>query len=862
MSTDNPHQALEFVPPSVDKLGELLPAYHFEKLIAKGGMGAVYKATQTSLDRPVAVKVLPPELGESESFRESFVKEAKLMARLNHPNLISVFDFGELEGMLYIVMEFVDGATLYEKTYGGHLEQKEALEVIIAICNGLANAHEAGILHRDIKPANIFITEAGVPKIGDFGLARPSGDTETGVIFGTPGYTAPEVLSAPEKVGPATDIFAVGIMLYEFLAGKIPGDIYEPVTKYAKCDPVIDRLIRKAIASNLAQRYSDASEFSDDLQEILRKLKNSSKTASSKLQTSSPQLAAPATPAAKPVAAGSAAKSKKSPVPQPAAASSGGGNARNIVIILVLLGAIYGALEWKKKREADIAKIEEQNKNLEKLEVNKAEKVPNSAQQKPQKPKKLSVDEIPTIKELSTLEQLAQLRSRLASGDRPASEMPKDTLHLNGGERFVLFIETPMTWHDAELWAQEHGAQLATFSSTTDAQKIAKLIPSGSSAWVGAATAGNKQWAWTDGTPWSDTLDIRKTSKLAFAQIDSDLFASAKKSSDTSGFLIEWKADGSTPDALAERMSRTAQTLDSPNPIYPPGSLNFGQRIYYLCPQPLTLDEAKEAAAAGGAHLATPSDDVELAYLADLVTSHLPSGKMARIGGQLNGSEWTWITGEEWKDASWDTNYPKENDSIAILATSQGPWRDVSSQEALPFTLFEWSADAPATKAGPTGPKTGATTSDFSKLQKKAAELIAKATEKRESQHQENVKRLKWDLEFHFKGLSKNEQVRQAYPIQEIKKLIDGEDRIKEKVAGMGNSAKVQKLTNDAYDKQGRIDSDFEEQIEKIRIVYNEKLRDIIKNLEAKKQLTAVKAAKMALKSSSAGTEKFIQLFN
>ncbi|PQJ28573.1 protein kinase domain-containing protein [Rubritalea profundi] len=848
MSDVNSHQPLEFIPPSVDHLAELLPAYKFEKLIAKGGMGAVYKATQTSLDRPVAVKVLPPELGESESFRESFIKEAKLMARLNHPNLISVFDFGEVDNMLYIVMELVDGATLYEKTYESHLDQQGALEATIAICRGLANAHEAGILHRDIKPANIFITHSGIPKIGDFGLARPSGDTESGVIFGTPGYTAPEVLAAPDTVGPATDIFAVGVMLYELLAGKIPGDLYEPVTKHSKCDPMIDRLIRKAIASDLTQRYSSAEDFADDLEDVFRKSKQQESKSSA-----SPFLTIPATKKPANLASSSNVKSArtsktllKSP-PKKVTSGRGGSNARNFIIIIILLGAIYGVLQWKDTREAQIAQIEADNEKL----ASTRSKPPLKEPAQP-----------PVVTKTVTRKTLEQLRTRLVEGDRPMNEMPKETISLDNGERFVLFIDKELTWHQAQLWAAKHGAQLATVDSSSDVSAIRKSIPSGENVWIGAATAGHEQWAWTDGTPWTDdSIDIRKTSKLAFAQLDSDMFASAMKITDRAKFLIEWKADSSQPAALNQQMERVAETLDNPTPLYPPGSFIFGSRSFYLCPYPLTLGQAQKLATSAGAHIATPSDEVETIYFSELITANVPSGQLCRIGGILDNNEWKWLSGEEWKGADWDDNYPKNKNSI-VIASSSSKWRDASQDKRVPYTLFEWSKDAPAGGAITPSTSGGASTSEFSALQSKASKLVKDAYDKREEEHTKNVERITRDLDLYLKGLTRTDKIRHARSVQRIKEITGGKDRIEKRVASMGSSIKIEKLTIATYEKQGRIDSTYDETIDKIRLLYQKKLKDIIQELERKGQLTAAKQAVTSLKVSSAGTQAFVESLN
>ncbi|MEO1856233.1 MAG: protein kinase [Rubritalea sp.] len=877
MSDDNSHQPLEFSPPSLELLTELLPTYTFEKLIAKGGMGAVYKANQTSLDRPVAVKVLPPELGESETFRESFVKEAKLMARLNHPNLISVFDFGEIKGMLYIVMEFVDGVTLYEKIYANHLEQQDALKTIIAICRGLANAHDAGILHRDIKPANIFITESGIPKIGDFGLARPSGDTETGVIFGTPGYTAPEVLNARDLVGPATDVFAVGVMLYELLAGKIPGDIYEPITKYSKCDPMIDRLIRKAVSPQLEQRYSSSKDFADDLDDIFRKAKKSQeKISSSPLLARQTKKASkiPASLATKPsgelanlvTSASIKTKTKAGQTtkrgvhsPPKTRTTSGGNNALNFIIIIILLAAIYVVIEWKDTRKAVIARIEKQNAEIEKLEINQPQ--PKSAQLSEPEPGEFDPKKVPVAKKITTVDATGLLRTRQCPEYQAVSEMQKTAIALDNGERLALFIKKELTWHQAQRWAEEHGAQLATIGSSSDLLALRKAIPPGENAWIGAATAGNQQWAWTDGTPWNDAIEIRQTSKLSFAQLDSDMFATAKKSTDTANFLIEWRADSSQPAALRKQMERVATTLDNSIPLYPAGSVTFASRNYFLCSKALTLSQAIDLAKSAGAQIATPSDNVEMAYYNDLISANVPSGKLCRIGGILDNNQWKWLSGEEWNSAAWDNNFPKEQDSIAIISSSSCKWRDVSQDRPVAYTLFEWSKDALTDEAITPTKSNSQSASELAKLQSKAATLVKDAHEKSMGECYENMKRLKWDLEIHFKGLSSNDKARQAFSIQQIKKLINGKDRIKKTVSGMGNSRKVQKITTAAYDKQTRIETAYKESIGKIRLIYQKKLRTLIKELESKGQLTAAKQAQKALRSSSTGINSFIQLF-
>lgn len=263
------HQAT-FIPPIIEEVQALFPAYDVQALIACGGMGAVYQATQTSLDRRVAIKILPREFSSDEEFRKSFEAEAKAMAKLNHPNLIGVYDFGEVGGMLYIVMEYVDGKSLFHSINGSVLEQSEALRLVINVCHGLAHAHEFGVLHRDIKPCNILLDAHANPKIGDFGLAHAFEREilEGEQIYGTPGFTAPEVVEPPYTFDHRADIFSVGVMLHELLTGKLPDADPRSTSQVSGCNPRIDAVIRKATQHDPNARYGSANELALELEKI------------------------------------------------------------------------------------------------------------------------------------------------------------------------------------------------------------------------------------------------------------------------------------------------------------------------------------------------------------------------------------------------------------------------------------------------------------------------------------------------------------------------------------------------------------------------------------------------------------------
>jgi serine/threonine protein kinase len=263
----SPQVTLGFQAPDIAELIPLFPGYEIQGLIATGGMGAVYRALQKSLDRVVAIKILPKELSRDAAFCAGFEAEAKAMARLNHPNLIGVYDFGEVNGMLFIIMEYVAGKSLYHYAYGKTLDPSEVVRLVTGICHGLAHAHENGIIHRDIKPSNILLDLYSLPKIGDFGLARPvERKIEEGEeIFGTPHYTAPEVVSHPHSVDFRADLFSVGVLLHELLTGKLPADDPRPASLICRCHLRFDEIIRRATNPLPAARYSSATEMANDL---------------------------------------------------------------------------------------------------------------------------------------------------------------------------------------------------------------------------------------------------------------------------------------------------------------------------------------------------------------------------------------------------------------------------------------------------------------------------------------------------------------------------------------------------------------------------------------------------------------------
>lgn len=255
---------------SLQELNQLLPAYQFEAFLDSGGMGSVYKARQKSLDRIVAIKLLHPELCQDKAFRTSFEREAKAMAKLNQRNLVPVYDFGEVENRLFIVMKFIDGQSLHDSCAGKALVPEEAAELVTGICRGLQHAHHHRILHRDIKPANILVDTSFQPNIVDFGVAEAVG-TDFGneqESFCTPDYAAPETAFQGCRLDARTDIYSVGVLFYELLTSELPGP--EPVAPSAliDCPPGYDDIVMRAIHPDPDQRYQTAEEFTEDLERL------------------------------------------------------------------------------------------------------------------------------------------------------------------------------------------------------------------------------------------------------------------------------------------------------------------------------------------------------------------------------------------------------------------------------------------------------------------------------------------------------------------------------------------------------------------------------------------------------------------
>jgi len=245
-------------PLTPEEIADKFPAFEILECLGRGGMGVVYKARQKSLNRLVAIKILAPERENESRFAERFAREAEMLARLNHPHIVTIHDFGETGGLFYLVMEFVDGVNLRDLLRDGKLEPKQALAIVPPICEALQYAHDKGIVHRDIKPENLLLDRDGRIKIADFGIASLVG--AGGETSGTPPYMAPEQTSH-SQVDHRADIYALGVVLYEMLTGERPDSPLDLPSRKVSLDIRIDDIVLRALSKEPERRYQSAGEF-------------------------------------------------------------------------------------------------------------------------------------------------------------------------------------------------------------------------------------------------------------------------------------------------------------------------------------------------------------------------------------------------------------------------------------------------------------------------------------------------------------------------------------------------------------------------------------------------------------------------
>jgi eukaryotic-like serine/threonine-protein kinase len=266
-----------------------IPGYRIQAKLGSGAMATVFLANQLSLDRPVAIKVLPKKFSDNIKFIERFYKEGKAAAQLNHPNIVAAYDVGQAGEHHYFVMEYIDGPTIYDRlVQAKRMPEKEAISITMGVAKALQHAHARGFIHRDIKPKNIMLNSQGVVKLADLGLARAMSDkdaakAEAGRAYGTPYYISPEQIRGEIKIGPQADIYGLGATFYHMVTGRVPfegknpsavmhqhlkAELVPPDHLNPKLSPGAAQVIEMMMAKDPAERYQNATDLMHDLELI------------------------------------------------------------------------------------------------------------------------------------------------------------------------------------------------------------------------------------------------------------------------------------------------------------------------------------------------------------------------------------------------------------------------------------------------------------------------------------------------------------------------------------------------------------------------------------------------------------------
>lgn len=270
------HPPKAFTPPTPAELSAQFPGLEVFELLGQGGMGVVYRGRQPLLDRPVAIKLIRPDLQGDDTFRERFFREARALAKLRHPFIVTVFDVCGTADLYGLVMEYVEGPNLRQLLNSGSITQRDALDFVPQITEALQHAHEEGVVHRDVKPENVLIDAKGRVRLVDFGLATLIGPEARGRkadadrVVGTLRYMAPEQITTPEAVDHRADIYSTGVVLYEMLARELPGPDREPPSRKAATDPRLDPIVLRALERERELRYQEARLMSLDLARLAR----------------------------------------------------------------------------------------------------------------------------------------------------------------------------------------------------------------------------------------------------------------------------------------------------------------------------------------------------------------------------------------------------------------------------------------------------------------------------------------------------------------------------------------------------------------------------------------------------------------
>ena len=704
-------------PPTLEEMQSMLPQYQFVSLLGRGGMGAVYKALQVSLDRAVAIKVLPVDLvaDDDAQFAERFKNEARTMAKMNHPAIVKVFDFGETNtGLLYIVMEFIDGTDVAQMiATQGKLPEDYALSITAHVSDALAYAHMNGIVHRDIKPANILINMEGAVKVADFGLAKAndasqSGITKTNMAMGTPDFVAPEAFIPGVPLDGRADLYAMGVMLYQMLTGEIPRGMWALPGAKLGTDPRFDAIITKAMQTDREHRYQSAMDLRQDLDTILT-LPRAALVAQ---QQAAAEEAARATQAQRQRQAASGPQRRPVSPPQqeatpPVKKKSSVGPALGIAATVMLLAGVAYILREPAKKPAAQTTAKATESLPKPPSANTPVPVPKPAPAPAPAPNGSAG--------FSNFAPAAQWRDELVGVETwgPAWRSADGEVHIEEGKKAMrIFADLRK---DAGLRVRFRSQSATAF---LDLLQRFKRDENGRryviTLWTKERLGGS-----LDIIPLKDEGDRRTLAPLkghpplgTGTEHTAELYAIGDRIS----FFFDGELLGETRDSTfkegvpgvfadhgIELIQVETAVLNGPAWAPPPVEvLAFGGHRYQFSPEKLNWDEAKAKAAATGGHLATITSEEENQWVLDTFVSKLPRGLSLWLGGTNDNPsrKWTWITGEPFTFTAWGAGEPGTfiNEIALCFSRVNMGWGDIKNNgigaaDRRGGYLIEWDDD-------------------------------------------------------------------------------------------------------------------------------------------------------------------------
>ena len=418
------------------------------------------------------------------------------------------------------------------------------------------------------------------------------------------------------------------------------------------------------------------------------------------------------------------------------------------------------------------------------------------------------------------MESLKRLRRDLADGLR--DEMPKGTVRQ--GDRDIFVVEESLGWHQAAAFAEDHGGHLAIVGSEDDIVWFTELLPPDSTVWLGAGRIPGDRWVNADGSDWS--LDKSPPGSGEFAALNDLGLLRSRRRTERFPFIIQWRRDGSNPATLAAMLRRTRETLDSPSPVYPPGTESMDDRAFAVIPRDMKRRQAARLAEQAGGTLAVPANASEANWLEARVAD-LQASRGFWLGGTRKADLWTWDTGESWEFARWsDDADVARGESAMVLVPGKG-WDDASPDEPASGFIIEWSDDAEGAEAR--AEEMEGADSGLTDLQKKAGDLLGQAIEERDDKLAANARTFIWDLDVWFRGLNHGDRDQWDSHVEGLKKMVE-DDRVPSP-ASFGGDSKVKlspqmaKVCTYCFGKQQKIDEAHQAKLERIRDAYVDRLK-------------------------------------